>query len=318
VAWPWVVLSVAAMVAVAAAVLAMGLGAVQAVRRGAPRGPAPAGDARPTASLARASWLAGAVALVASLCPLAYWNPLYDKLWLQPLVLLVLAGAVLLRRSRAGAPSPAQSRAVGTAQADAPRRAAVDAAVPLPGHGSPPMQVPAPLGAGGRQVLLLVGSIAALSVAAVNLGSAVRAHVRPTPCVAQASEVARAVGPSDLLVHGWDPVSFAFGVFHGRERRGFDLVQAAIEGGARAADRLVAERRAAQARGGAVFYLGLVEVGRAEWDAFLGRRAGLPWDALTDARRRAEPVATYACSGATVTLWREVGPAGFEPATNGL
>jgi hypothetical protein len=291
VAWPWVVVSIAAMVAAAAAVLAVGVGAVRAVRRDAPRGAAPAGAPQPAASSAGAAWLAGAVAAMATLWPLVWWNPLYDKLWLQPLVLAVLASAVLVRRSAAEAPSPR--------------------------HGSPPMQAQAPGGAGGRRLWRLLGAVAMLSMAAVNLAAAVRAHVRPTPCSTEASEVARAVGPSDLLVHGWDPVAFALGVFYGRERRGFDLVQAAIEGGALAADRLNAERRAVQARGGAVFYLGLVGMGRPQWDAFIGRRAGLPWEVLSDARRRARAVATYACAGATVTLWREVGPGGFEPPTNG-
>jgi hypothetical protein len=61
-------------------------------------------------------------------------------------------------------------------------------------------------------------------------------------------------------------------------------------------------------RGGAVYYLGILEPDRARWDAFLGRRAGLPYDALGDVRARAVVVAAYACAGATVMLWREPAP----------
>ncbi len=246
---PWL----SAVLALGAAAVALGGAAalvalaVRAARR-APR------DGR-----ARAAWIAGLVAAAGALVPLAWWDPLYDKLWLQPLALAALAVSVLVPLSRRG-------------------------------------HVQAALVA----VALLVGG--------VNVAGTVRAHRSPTPCLDEARRVARLVAPRDLLVRGWDVVSFAFGVFEEPRAHTLDLVQAAIDAGPAAAARLDAQRRAASARGAAVWYLGVLDADSAAWDAFLGRRAGLPWGSLAGPRRDAAVRESFACGGARVTLRMERAP----------
>ena len=171
-------------------------------------------------------------------------------------------------------------------------------------------------GAVARRSRIAIVVLGALG-AAVNLATAVRARVAPPTCRAEAEAVARLVGASDLLVHEWDPVSFDLHVYVAGERQMFDLVSEARDRGAGAAQALDYAKRATWERGGAVFYLGAFDLSRERWEAFLGGRAGLPYDALAAARAHAKLVETLSCRGARVTLWREVGPGGFEPPTNG-
>ena len=159
-----------------------------------------------------------------------------------------------------------------------------------------------------RRAWAVVAAAAAIG-AAVNVGLAVRARVAPPSCRAQADAVSRTLTPADLLVHEWDPVSFEFDVVHGTDRRTFDLVGVARDRAAAAAQDLDSARRATFARGGAVFYLGVFDLSRERWDAFLGSRAGLSYEALASERARARLVETYQCRAARVTLWREMRPA---------
>lgn len=172
-------------------------------------------------------------------------------------------------------------------------------------------------GAVGRRTRLAVAVLVAAG-AAVNLAASVRARVAPHTCRQEAEAVARVLRPADLLVHEWDPVSFDFHVFVAGERVMFDLVSEARDRGAGAAQTLDYAKRATWERGGLVFYLGVFDLSRERWDAFLGGRAGLPYDALAGSRARAKLVDTFNCRGARVTLWREVGPGGLEPPTNAL
>jgi hypothetical protein len=126
---------------------------------------------------------------------------------------------------------------------------------------------------------------------------ALRARVEPTPCLEEAAQVSARIRPPDLLVRGWDRVAFTEDLFSASRHRYLDIVQAATEHGAGAAALLRAAREETWARGGSVYYLGLLETDRRGWD-FIGNRAGLSWEALADARAHA-----------TVTLWRERGPA---------
>jgi len=241
----WAAVAIGASLLAALGALGLCVAALRAARRSPPEGGV------------RAAWVAGVVAAAGVLVPLLWWNPLYDKLWLQPLALAAL-GVCALAGAR-------------------PRSAA-------------------------WRVAALVG---ALALVAVDLAGAVAAHRSPTPCLAQAREVARLVRPSDLVVRGWDPLSFAYGVFYEPRAHAFDLPQAAIASGAGTARRLDAERSAARERRGAVYYLGVFDADSTAWEAFLGRHAGLPWSALAGVRASAVPVARYACGGATLWLRRE-------------
>ena len=75
--------------------------------------------------------------------------------------------------------------------------------------------------------------------------------------------------------------------------------------GAGAGPALQAAIDTAVAKGGDVYYLGVLDVDRAAWDAFLGARARLPYEVLDGVRSTAVTVRRLTCRGATVTLRRQ-------------
>jgi hypothetical protein len=234
-----------------AAVLCLSLLAAGRLWRGWGSLPAPA-------RLAAISALAGLLA--ACLAPLI-WEPLYDKLWLQPLVCL----HALLALGLAAMPGPS---------------------APLPRRAVPWL---------------------ALAALASNLPRAVSDHRGPTPHLQEARQVAANVDDRDLVVLNWDKISVLYGTFWGGSprRHRFDFPTLAIQLGGRAPEALRRQVAEALARGGRIYFLGILDPSPREWDAFLGGKTGLGY-AVLDHYRDACTVARYPYepdAGVTLRLW---------------
>jgi len=199
----------------------------------------------------------GAGLLVAMLVPLA-WDPLYDKLWLQPLALAFLIGGLLV-----GANAP------------------------------PPRAV----------VARLAGLVVVLEIA-LNLTWAVPAHLHASPYLEATRTIARTVRSGDLLVHDWDPVSQLYVNLWGAGVTTYDLPAEAVVRGPAAVRGLDSAVVAARRRGAAVYFLAVLDQDRGAWDAFLGRRLRVPFEALDRYRDSAHVVARLGDGPAAVTLRR--------------
>lgn len=192
--------------------------------------------------------------LVTVIAPLA-WEPLYDKLWLQPLACLLFLLAVAL----ASAAFPARGRQAG--------------------------------------LLLAV-------VLATNLAWAWEDHRRETPRLREAEQVARQVEPRDLLIRDWDQVSVLYGALWGGalDRHTFDFPTRAVRSGPGVLDELRQEMSLAEARGGRIWFLGILDQPPGPWGEFLGKKAGVPYESLAGYRREARIVRRLSHGESSITL----------------
>jgi hypothetical protein len=156
------------------------------------------------------------------------------------------------------------------------------------------------------------GAAALVAVLAVNLAWAVPMHRRETPYLAAARQVADLVEDRDLVVHEWDGISVLYSSIWGwsRERHRFDFPTEAVQRGAAAREALDQAVDAARARGGRVYFLGILDMPRSQWDVFLGDRAGLPYDSLAPYRAGARTVAILPYQERTIRIYLWEGPRG--------
>ncbi|MGA2384886.1 MAG: hypothetical protein ABSG61_15815 [Gemmatimonadales bacterium] len=158
--------------------------------------------------------------------------------------------------------------------------------------------------AGGRRglargALLLIG----LEIA-VNLSWAVPAHRNESPYLEASRVVARTVQPGDLLILDWDPVSELYTALWGTDTGSWNLPSAAVLSGPAALTELAQAVKATHDRGKVVYFVGVLDETPAAWDAFLGRRLRVPFEALDRYRDSAQVVARLGDGPAAVTLRR--------------
>jgi hypothetical protein len=226
-------------------ILALSVVVAARTRRAWPRLPAPA-------QLGIAAGLAGFCATV--IAPAA-WEPLYDKLWLQPIACLTFLLVVALA------------------------------------SGAFPVR--------GKQAGLLL-----TAVLASNLVWAVADHRRATPSLREAEQVARQVAPQDLVVHDWDQISVLYATIWGRAPgwHTFDFPTRSVRSGPQVLEELHDEMRRTRARGGRIWFLGILDQPPGPWREFLGKKANVPFEALQTYRKDARIVARLPSGDAAITL----------------
>jgi hypothetical protein len=212
-------------------------------------------------------WLTG-VWLIASA-----WDATYEKFWIggviAAVIVLALVGEAYLAKREAGSPGPVRSLIANAV------------AVPL--------------------ALLLLLSLSA--------GAVPRRFSRNVG-LATAQQLASHVGSGDLLVAaGWDAPSVYLKLLVSPDVQVFSFVDEAVRVGRdpeRTLEALAAAVRAAHERQGTVYFLGLLDVTRIDWEWFFGRRLGIPHAVLDEYRLGAEPVAMLAAPGGILALKRLV------------
>jgi hypothetical protein len=155
--------------------------------------------------------------------------------------------------------------------------------------------------------LPLACAIAAMMV--VNTGAAVRASRTPTPLLNAAREVSDAVRPSALVVAGFDGVSSLFASIFG------DGVEVLVLPASlnRAWRSAIARAAVATRAGGApLYFLGVLDLSRKQWDDFLGSRVGIPYSELAQYRRESVIVQSFTLENGIVSLRR------WDSTANGL
>jgi hypothetical protein len=138
-------------------------------------------------------------------------------------------------------------------------------------------------------------------VVASNLAISVHDRLSETPHLSDAREVASILKPPDLAVTGWDDISQLYEAFWGRDHN-FDVPTLASTYHGETV-RLLEERvRRTQTSGGRIYFLGVLDLGEDNWEAFLGARAGLSYHALTRFRRCSRTIKTFPYRNSAITL----------------
>jgi len=127
----------------------------------------------------------------------------------------------------------------------------------------------------------------------------VRVHSEPSPHLAEAAAVAKVVAPDDWVVLDFDDVSTLWEAIWG-EHTNTLLLPASDR--ATASQWLEKAKAASRAGRGRLVFVGLLGIGRAQWDVFLGARVGIPYEFLDEYRKGAKPL--QAPEGPPIQVWQ--------------
>jgi len=131
----------------------------------------------------------------------------------------------------------------------------------------------------------------------------------------EAKKVAQFVGEKDLVVldRGADSVSVVYAYLWADEKRLFPIMDRATVDGSKILDEIDVEIRKTRAAGGKVYFLGVVDLPKETWDAFLGQRCGVPYETFDRFRSAVHLKAQFRSRTGPASLWE----LGFE-ARGGL
>ncbi len=129
-------------------------------------------------------------------------------------------------------------------------------------------------------------------------------HVRGTPGLAEVSRFAASIEARDLVVGDWDPASTLYSSIWAQQdtdpQHPYDSVWAnnpqffsfttlANDYGIKALPRLLQSIQETDARGGKIYFVGLLDKTEREWETDLGRRFGMPFSAMSIYRQHSTP-----------------------------
>ncbi|HEX4965336.1 MAG TPA: hypothetical protein VF173_31290 [Thermoanaerobaculia bacterium] len=207
----------------------------------------------------RFAFLCGLTGLAATLLGPAVWDPLYGKLWLQPLGCLSFLAALTVSR---------------------------------------------------RPSWVRIAAALLLVLVVLNLAWALPAHRGRTPYLAEARTIAGIATERDLVVLDWDQISVLYGTVWGwsprRHQLDFPSAALTLKGGVR--PELDRQVEAAWRRGGRVYFVGVLDQPKAEWDVLLAGRGGVPYEILAPYRRGAQAIASFPYLKTAVRVSRWDGP----------
>jgi hypothetical protein len=143
-----------------------------------------------------------------------------------------------------------------------------------------------------------------------NVPVTVAAHTRPMPHLREAGELARLVGPRDLLVGDWSDVFLLYQNLLGTPDDTFNFPTAAEQLGVRTVDRLREQVSRTRAGGGHVFFIGILETARERWSASPAGRTGVSYEALEEYRCCVQTIATLPNAGHDLAIQRLAAPDG--------
>jgi hypothetical protein len=115
-----------------------------------------------------------------------------------------------------------------------------------------------------------------------SMPSVIREHANPTPHLDDAAEVARIVGPEDRIVLDFDETSSLWDTIWGNGRMKLMLPSSNVAEATEWLQQAKAETRAGHGR---LFFLGLLETPKAQWDPFMGARVKIPYEFLDEYRK---------------------------------
>jgi hypothetical protein len=142
--------------------------------------------------------------------------------------------------------------------------------------------------------------------AARSLPSMIREHSQATPHLDDARAVAQIVGPDDWVVLDFDEVSTLWTTIYGTR------IKSLLFPSSNTAEitRWLAEAKSATRSPGhgRLFFLGILQAGRAQWDPFLGARLKIPYELMDEYRKGSTLVRRMSTGDPPVEL-RQYAPA---------
>jgi hypothetical protein len=163
-----------------------------------------------------------------------------------------------------------------------------------------------------RRVLLMsrVASVLFLGGVLFNLGWAFRAHRHQPFEFEEAHKVKQLVGDRDLVIldRGSDSVSVMYAYLWADEKQLFPIMDKATLHGVGIIGEIDTAIRRTWEAGGKVYFLGVVDLPKPTWDAFLDQRCGVPYASFDRYRSAVRLKAHFTSRGGPTSLWELAAP----------
>jgi hypothetical protein len=156
--------------------------------------------------------------------------------------------------------------------------------------------------AGTRSVLLSGTAILLLAGVLTNLAWSMQSHLAKPYEIAEAQRLAHLVGPRDLVVGEWEPVSTLYGSLWGDDDRFISFPTEAVTQGMGVMTHLREAISRAQKNGAKVYFLAVLDLPKSNWDAFLGSRCGVPYAEMDFYRAHSRILAKFSTREGEISL----------------
>lgn len=156
-----------------------------------------------------------------------------------------------------------------------------------------------PPGRRAPQVLIILLITLVAIEGAINVPLTIEASRDATPYMDRAREVASVVGSGDAVMVGFDGVSVLYWAFFGNEVHGLVLPASNTASVTKWLDESCQRSRRETKN---VYFLGVLDAPREQWDLFLGTHLRIPYDALELYRQRSMVIQTFPYLGSKLTL----------------
>jgi|SRR5579871_4259335 len=140
----------------------------------------------------------------------------------------------------------------------------------------------------------------------------VRDHVNPTPGLAYAQQVARAIRPDDWVLADFDDITALWVGFWGYNNQSLLLPSSTVK---QATAWLEKAKGVTQQGRGRLLFLSIFEHSRPEWDAFIGARVRIPYEFLDPYRKSSTLLVPANDPAYTGQLWQYT-PSALSPAAS--
>ena len=139
---------------------------------------------------------------------------------------------------------------------------------------------------------------------------AVQGHRHATPGMQEAQMLAEKVAKDDFVVGGWNNVSILYGDIWAGEGQYMDFTSEAVSYGRNATTHLREAVLRTLQKGGRVYFLGVVDVPKQDWDSYLGSRCGVPFSDMDFYRAHSHVLAKLRTGEAEISI-SQLDPGGF-------
>jgi len=129
-------------------------------------------------------------------------------------------------------------------------------------------------------------------------------RVRGIYGMAQARQLASIVHKNDLMVGEWSPVPIIYQQLYAANGQYIDFTGQAAQKGEDAVRDLNQAICRTQQNDGHVYFVGLLDHSKAEWDGFLGSRCGVPYSAMNEYRSNSAVVAVLGAGADKIVVRR--------------
>jgi hypothetical protein len=161
-----------------------------------------------------------------------------------------------------------------------------------------------------RRWLAMGLSAIVIAEAAVNIPHAVYDHVHETAHLNEARAFAARITPQDSVVIDFDSISMLWLAIWGY---GEDCLTLPASTQSETAAWLANMEESQRTRKGKLFFIGVLDHDRKDWDAFLGGSVGIPYNEFDCYRQKAVPVSRYSYFHNFVTIRELDAPSGCAP-----